>query len=197
MALLAKDVSALLSALGIQQASFVGHSMGGAIVQQICIDYPEKVKKAVICSSFAKVPYTSAMQIDTVIEMALAGVPEEFIFQTVLPWLFSSNCLAIKGNPEKIIKKMVNDPYPQKPEGYLGQGEALKNFDSTDKLSKIRCPCLIIVGEDDLYAPISCSKAMKEKIQMAQMKIVPHQGHMITEEIPEMLCNEIKAFLSS
>lgn len=195
--LMAKDLAVLLDTLGIKQAFFVGHSMGGAIVQQLCIDYPEKVKKAVLCSSFAKVPYPSAMQIDTVCEMALAGLPQPFIFQTVLPWLFSSSCLAMKGNAEKIIESMVNDPYPQKPEGYMGQGDALKRFDSTDKLSLIQCPCLILVGEDDLYTPLSCSKVLQEKIKMAQMKIVPHQGHMVNEEMPELLCHEIKAFLSS
>lgn len=195
--LMAKDTVELLNTLGIQEAFFLGHSMGGAIVQQICIDYPEKVKKAVLCSTASKIPFTSLMQIDTVSEMALAGVPMEFIFQVVLPRLFSSDCLEKKNNPEKIIEMMMKDPYPQLPEGYLGQGEALKTFNCTDKLSMIRCPTLIIVGEDDLYTPLSCSKELKEKIKMAQMKIVPHQGHMINEEMPELLCSEVKAFLSS
>ena len=137
------------------------------------------------------------MQIDTVSDMARAEVPREFIFQTILPWLFSSNCLEREGAQEHLIKAMINDPYPQKPEGYLGQGAALKSYNSIDQLAKIKNPCLILVGEDDLYTPISCSSLLKEKIKMAQMKIIPHQGHMITEEVPEVLCNEIKAFLTS
>lgn len=194
---MAKDTVELLNTLNIQEAHFLGHSMGGAIVQQICIDYPEKVKKAILCSTTSKFPFTSLMQIDTVAEMALAGVPMEFIFLVVLPRLFSSACLEKKDNPDKIIEIMLKDPFPQAPEGYLGQGEALKTFNATDKLSMIKAPCLILVGEDDLYTPVSCSNVLKEKIKMAQLKVVPQQGHMINEEIPELLCQEVKAFLAS
>jgi len=193
--MMTKDLALLLETLKIEKAYFFGHSMGGAIVEQYCINYPLQIEKAIICSSFAKVPYNALMQIDTIAEMALAGVPQEFIFQTVLPWLFSSKYLEQKNAPENIIKKMMNDPFPQKPEGYMGQGEALKHFDISNQLESIEAPCLIIVGEDDLYTPVSCSKVISEKIKKAQLKIIPQQGHMICEEIPEMLCNEIKAFL--
>jgi len=195
--MMAKDTTSLLDSLNIKEALFLGHSMGGAIALQISIDSPERVKKAIICSSFAKVPETSLMQIDIVSNMAEAGIPRELILQMVLPWHFSSKCLEASGAQEHLIKAMLKDPYPQKPEGFLGQGEALKSYNIVDKISQINCPFLIIVGEDDLYTPISCSKLLKEKIKMAQMKIIPHQGHMITEEVPELLCNEIKAFLTS
>ncbi|MEI8329272.1 MAG: alpha/beta hydrolase [Chlamydiia bacterium] len=197
MAMMAKDVAELLKTLGIKTGFFVGHSMGGAILQQLCIDYPELVKKAVICSSFAQLPYPCIMQMDAVSEMALAGVAPEFIFQTVLPGLFSSQCLSIEGNPEKIIQSMLHDPYLQKPEGYIGQVEALKAFNSTDNLSDIECPCLIVVGENDLCTPLSCSILLQTKIKMAQLKVIPQQGHMINEEVPDQLCQEIQAFLDS
>lgn len=194
---MASDISELMDMLSIKKAHFFGHSMGGAIVEQLAITFPEKVGKIILCSAFAKVPYAALMQIDIISQMAIAGVPIEFILQTVLPWQFSSSCLEMEGMPENIIKKILSDPYPQKPEGYLGQGEALKSFNVIDKLETITAPCLVLVGEEDLYTPVPCSRIIQEKIKMAQMKVIPHQGHMINEEMPDLICNEIKAFTLS
>ncbi|MCX6986942.1 MAG: alpha/beta hydrolase [Chlamydiae bacterium] len=196
MQMMAKDIAELLQTIGIETGFFVGHSMGGAILQQLCIDYPKMVKKAIICSSFAQVPYTSLMQIDSISQMAVGGVAPEFIFQSVLPGLFSSQFLSQNGNTEKVIQQMLHDPYPQQTEGFLGQAEALKNFNITNELGRIECPCLILVGENDLFTPVSYSKLLKEKIKMAHMKIIPQQGHMINEEVPDQLSKEIEAFFS-
>ena len=194
---MASDISALMDSLSIKRAHFFGHSMGGAIVQQLAVDHPDKINKIILCSSFAKVPFTALMQMDIVQQMLFAEVPIEFIMQSVLPWQFSCSCLETKGMPEKIITAMMSDPYPQKNEGFLGQGHALKTFNVIDKLEKITAPCLIIVGEEDLYTPPSSSKLMQEKIKMAQMKESPHQGHMISDELPDLLSQQIKAFVLS
>ena len=53
---MAKDTVGLLEALHWKQAYFVGHSMGTAIVQQICLDFPHVVQKGVLCAPFAKLP---------------------------------------------------------------------------------------------------------------------------------------------
>ena len=195
--MMAQDISELLSKLDIQKAYIVGHSMGGAIAQQLCIDYPQLVEKVIICSSFPKVPYTSLMQIDTILDMAKAEIPEEFIYRTVLPWLYSSTCLQNEKIQEHIIQKMINDPNQQQVEGFLGQAEALKSFDSAQDLSKIECPSLILTGEVDLYAPIGLSQEMKDKIKKAQLRVYPQQGHMIIEEIPDAIASDIVDFLSA
>jgi pimeloyl-ACP methyl ester carboxylesterase len=193
--LMADDVIALLEFLKIKKAHIAGHSMGGAIVQQVCLYSPHLVEKGVICSSFTKVPYTSLMQIDTILDMAKAEIPQEFIYRMVLPWLYSSACLQNKQTQEAIIEKMIHDPYPQQLEGFLGQAEALKSFNSQDIISKIETPVLILTGELDLYAPASLSEEMKNKIKKAQLKRYPQQGHMIIEEIPEIVAADMLAFL--
>ncbi|NDD58518.1 MAG: alpha/beta hydrolase [Chlamydiae bacterium] len=195
--MMSTDLSILMEHLHIPQACIVGHSMGGAIVQQFCADNPEKVKKAVICSSFCKVPYCSLMQIDTIIRMTELKVPKECIYRNVLPWLYSNQLLENPGFIEHVLNLMLHDPFPQNMDGFIGQGAALKSFNFTNQLHKIANPCLILVGENDLYAPVSSSLQLHQKITKAQMKIFPHQGHMINEEIPEQLCYEIKAFLAT
>ena len=50
---MAKDVLALMDAMGIDQAGLVGHSTGGAIGQHIALDQPERLSKLVLSCSWA------------------------------------------------------------------------------------------------------------------------------------------------
>ncbi len=49
---LADDLAALLDHLKIARADLIGYSMGGAVVMQTAIRHPDKVRKAVIISSY-------------------------------------------------------------------------------------------------------------------------------------------------
>src|SRR3546814_12483764 len=42
---------ALLDALGIERCLLVGHSMGGAIAQQLTLDQPQRVRRLVVANS--------------------------------------------------------------------------------------------------------------------------------------------------
>jgi pimeloyl-ACP methyl ester carboxylesterase len=109
----------------------------------------------------------------------------------------SSTLLENEQVQQVIIEKMINDPYPQKLEGFLGQAEALRTFNVQDAISKIENQALILTGDQDLYAPVFLSEEMKNKIKKAQLKIYPQQGHMIIEEIPEAIATDILAFLKN
>lgn len=49
---LADDVAGVLDHLMIQKSDVIGYSMGGAVAMQLAIRHPDKVRKAVILSSF-------------------------------------------------------------------------------------------------------------------------------------------------
>lgn len=57
---LCRDAIGLLDALGVAVAHFVGYSLGGAVVQQILIDYPGRVSSATLLASLP--PFGSAGQ---------------------------------------------------------------------------------------------------------------------------------------
>jgi pimeloyl-ACP methyl ester carboxylesterase len=53
MDLLAADLDALLTALDVQDAVVVGHSMGGAIAQVYAVRHPERVAGVVLLDTFS------------------------------------------------------------------------------------------------------------------------------------------------
>ena len=90
--MMADDVSDLLNKLNIQKTHVLGSSMGGMIAQELAINYPEKIDKLILCSTFSKP--------DFVMEDITKGIKE----------LISGDIKdIIEINPERIVfEKLFN-----------------------------------------------------------------------------------------
>src|SRR3990167_6161262 len=83
--MLARDTVELMRTLKMEKACILGHSMGSAIVQQICLDFPQAIEKGMLCASFTKVPEKSLMQIDVSAKLDKAGVRQGLILLDAFP----------------------------------------------------------------------------------------------------------------
>jgi pimeloyl-ACP methyl ester carboxylesterase len=67
--------------------------------------------------------------------------------------------------------------------------------DSTDLLSRITCPTLVIVGEDDQATPIAESQYIAQRIPGATFVTIPQAGHLSNFEEPAAFNQALKSFL--
>jgi len=80
-------------------------------------------------------------------------------------------------------------------EGYLGCVEAIRRLNYLDRLSEIKIPTLIMVGEDDPGTPVSASQAMYKKIFNSKLVIIPSARHLSNVEQPEVFNVTLLKFL--
>jgi 3-oxoadipate enol-lactonase len=59
----------------------------------------------------------------------------------------------------------------------------------------VRCPVLLITGEDDATAPPSVARMLADRISRARVKILPRCGHWPTVERPAEVNAEIRSFI--
>lgn len=71
----------------------------------------------------------------------------------------------------------------------------LKEVEYVDRLSEIKVPTLIVVGEHDESDP-KMSKEMHDKIARSQLVILPKSGHMTFVDQPEMFLNAVRDFVA-
>ena len=80
--------------------------------------------------------------------------------------------------PEALIRQAS-------PDGVIDALRAMaERRDSTMILPGIRCPVLIIAGEEDALIPAQESRAMSQAIPGARLDIIPHAGHLVNLEQP-------------
>ncbi len=144
---LGRDVLGLADALSISKFAFCGLSMGGAIGQWLALNAPDRLGGLVLANTSPqfrpRTNWESRMQ--TVSEKGMAGIAE-----VVMPRMFSSETLArgdVYANAVKSVLLGTN------PVGYSGCCAALRDFDCTQSVGKIRIPTLVITGDRDVSTP--------------------------------------------
>ena len=184
---MAADTIGLMNALGIDTAHIFGVSMGGLISQILLLDYPDRIKKAVLgCTTHGG---RHAVQAENEV-MALLGeaadpaIPAEKAVRRRVPILFAEQF--IRDEPEKLegfIRLSIRH-WPT-PEGASGQMKALSVFNSKRRLGEIRRPVLVITGDEDRMMPPENSRLLADAIPGSELYIVDGAGHSFYQEKPD------------
>ena len=177
------EVIMLLDHLKIENAVFVGSSMGGVISQMIGIKYPLRVRALVLVGTLAKAAwYGHATEIA---ETALAGGYQKGITGWFTPQ-----------SSEEHIKVALREG--SKTSQFFLRGVILQNpnWDIREEISAIRAPTLILVGKGDVNTtPVRESRIIHRKIPHSQMKIVSNSGHLVMLEQSEVFNRTVDEFL--
>lgn len=106
-----------------------------------------------------------------------------------------------------MVRPMTDDELAKYLEPWLGaEGQAafyrqIAQFDQrfTDEIEsrygEVRCPTLILWGEEDQWLPIEHGRRLSTLIPSARFRAVPRSGHLVQEDAPDMLIKAIDRFL--
>ncbi|HEY4889240.1 MAG TPA: alpha/beta hydrolase [Candidatus Dormibacteraeota bacterium] len=110
----------------------------------------------------------------------------------------------IRGATARTLSADELDPYMQPwlgPEGQAAFYRQISQFDQrfTDELAPryrdVRCPTLILWGEEDRWLPIEHGRRLSTLIPSAQFRPVSGSGHLMQEDAPQALIAAIESFL--
>jgi 3-oxoadipate enol-lactonase len=191
--LLGDDVIGLLDALNMNKVHFVGLSMGGMIGQGLALNYSHRLRSLALCDTASIVPAEAQPiwqeRIDKTREKGMEALLEETMGRWFTPSFLKQNSpmLAL------IRKQFLATPAS----GYIGCAEAIRKLNYLDRLSLIKMPTLIMVGEDDPGTPVSASEAMHERISNSKLVILPSARHLSNIEQKEVFNTALLTFLKN
>ena len=73
----------------------------------------------------------------------------------------------------------------------------LQRPDASALLAQIRCPALVLCGEEDSWAPAARHRDMAARIPGASLALIPECGHMCTLERPEAVTHAMKEWFAA
>ena len=190
--LLVEDVIGLLDALHINQVHYVGLSIGGMIGQGLALSHPHRLKSLALCDT-AAIVFPEAQPIwQERIHTARSKGMEAQVDETMERWFTPS--FRQKGSPMvEIIRKQILATSVQ---GYIGCAEAIRKLNTLNRLSEIKLPTLIMVGEEDPGTPVTASEAIHERISHSTLVVLPSARHLSNAEQPELFNATLLEFLS-
>lgn len=185
-------LKSLLDKLGVPHATFVGHSMGGGIVQRFAVAHPEMVDAVVLAASVSGDERVGRrMLLPAFVVKQLAPVMAQLIASRTLRGSFY--------DPSKLTDE-VRDEYtrPVRIRGSLDGLTAMMRQGAGDpplEMARITQPVLILSGAHDRIVPLSVGQHIRDRIPQARMVVIDKAGHLLLEEQPDECARAILDFM--
>lgn len=195
MELLFQDAALLIEHLHLGRVHFVGLSMGGFVGMRLAARRPDLVRSLVLCETSAdREPEENVLKYRALAQIArVLGV--RAVADRVMPILFGKSTLADPARRadvdawramlvanENSIWRAVN--------GVIDRVAILP------ELPQVKCPTLVVVGEEDTATPVARAERIWRAIDGARIVHVPGAGHSSTLEQPELVTRAIRGHVS-
>jgi 3-oxoadipate enol-lactonase len=189
--MLTDDLLGILDGLGIEEAHFVGLSMGGMIAMTFALAHPRRVRSLVLCDTSSRIPPEAAPVWEGRIKTAAEQGMEPLVEPTLQRWFTE----AFYKSNEAMMKRVGQMIRTTRPLGYIGCCHAIPKINLTNRLGAISCPVQIIVGEQDVGTPVAMSRAIQAAISGSELVIIPSASHLSNLEQPAIFNKALLGFL--
>ena len=185
---LADDAAALMDALELKDALFVGISIGGLVAQQLALVRPDLIRAAVLSNTGSKIGNRELwnQRISAIRDGGIEAIADPIIER----WLSASFRRDNKVETEAWKAMLVRTPAA----GYVSSCEALRDVDLTERASGIDLPALAIAGSEDGATPPELVKEAALRIQGARFELIDGVGHLPCVEAPEAFADLVIEF---
>ena len=174
--------------------ALAGHSMGGYIAFEIMRQAPERVAKLALLNTQARsdTPEATARR-RTMMARARGGE-----YRAMLDELFPGFVHPSR-REDATLRQLVYDMGEDVgAEAFVRQQEAIISWpDSRPVLATIKCPTLVLSGDEDNTIPNALSVEMGDNIHNAKLVILPNCGHLPQVEQPEATAKALVEWLRS
>ena len=177
---MARDVIALVQALGFAKIDLLGFSLGGFVAQDVVLKAPELVRRLVLTGT-GPAGGTGIDQVGAVSwPLMLKGLltlrdPKTYLFFTGT----ANGRQAAKAFLQRLKERRTDRDKGPTPGAFLRQLKAIKTWgrQAPQDLGSIRIPVLVANGDDDIMVPTVNSHELGRRIPGSQLVIYPDAGH--------------------
>jgi non-heme chloroperoxidase len=178
----AHDLARLIESLDWKNVTIAGLSMGGYQAMAFCRLYPELTASLVLCDTRANADTPEVLAGRQAFREAVMEKGSEEAAARMVPNFFAKETYA--SNPA-LIEKTRESIVRQTPEAISEAMRAIaERQDSTELLTEIACPALIICGMDDIVTPPEVATTMHALIPGSKLELIPEAGHLSNLDQP-------------
>ncbi|PSL52278.1 pimeloyl-ACP methyl ester carboxylesterase [Saccharothrix carnea] len=192
---MADALGSFLDAVGVERASLVGHSWGGAWSLSFVERHPQRVDRLVLLDSpgLDEEPASQTALFDVpVVGEAAVKLMRRTDFETSLRSAFAHR--------ERVDAEVVDETWAwlSRPERRAAFVDLVRNQDFgpiEQGLGGITARTLVVWGQDDRWLPASYAHEYGRRIPGAEVRVVPGAGHNVHEDDPARVSPILAEFL--
>ncbi len=180
------------NALGVREASLVGHSLGSLAALECAARYPERVRRLALLGPSVPMPVSDDL-------LAAAARNDHVAYELINGWSFAAGSqlggnqvpgMWMTGNALRLMERSRD--------GVLSNDLVACNryAHGLDAAARVRCPTLVIVGARDIMAPPRNAKALIAALPDVRTVTLPETGHSLMAERPDAVLDALRGFLA-
>jgi 2-hydroxy-6-oxo-6-(2'-aminophenyl)hexa-2,4-dienoate hydrolase len=187
-----RHLAAFIEALGLQEVSLVGNSMGGCTSLGVCMQRPELVHKLVLMGSAG----IKTSEIPKALGPLMSYDGTEPAMRKVIAALTNS-AFRIDDGMLRYRVELSNQPDALKALGAtMGWIKARHGlYYEEDEIRRVKTPTLVIAGKDDPIVTLAQNNEFLRLLDNSWGHFIPHSGHWVMIEHPEEFVAVTSQFL--
>jgi pimeloyl-ACP methyl ester carboxylesterase len=205
----AEFIQSFMDAAGIDEASFLGNSMGGYFTVRFALAFSERIKKIIFIGAPAGLDNRTPLPIRLLGIRGLNSILTAIMPKQSLEGTKSAFRQMISPNVDKLPHELFKCCYLGSllPGNDLSwrtllesvttmRGNGFKNkLDVTEAIKGIKNPILFLWGDKDGFAPISVGERTVSQMENATIRIIQNAGHQPWWDEPQICSKFIIEFL--
>jgi pimeloyl-ACP methyl ester carboxylesterase len=193
MAWFATSVVRVLDDLGLDRVDVLGFSFGGAVVQQLAHDHPQRVRRLVLCATTPGIPAVPGSPFALLAAASPLRYLDEQAGMFIVPWMAGGRTLR---EPDLMTREVVRRQLePPTWWGYLMQVTAITWWSAHLWLGALRMPTLVLHGDRDPLCPVVNARWLAGRIAGSTMVVLPGAGHLFLLDEPQRAAEIVRDFL--
>ena len=187
----ADELAALLDDVEVEASIVVGHSLGSMVAQRFAETYPERTRALVLVGGEAALSPEDRDILTTRAEV----IDERGLSAVVGSWL-NSVLAPVTRDTNPALAGLLRAMFLANDVGtYVQQAMALRDGDVRPEQGDIRCPTLLLVGDQDPVTPLAWQRAIQAAIPGSTVQVIPESAHMPMLESPAAFNVALREFL--
>jgi pimeloyl-ACP methyl ester carboxylesterase len=199
------DLESLLDRLGVQHCLVLGWSLGGILAMELALRFPQRVSGLILVATAAR-PWGNHPPISWE-DNLYTGVAA--ILNRLQPgWQWNIETFGKRSLFRYLIQQHTPSAYQYLAEdamsAYLKTSTAATNalntalksgYNRVADLNQIRCPSLVLAGEEDRHITVASSRETAQNLPKSQFLSYPNTAHLFPWEIPHQMLGDIDHWL--
>ena len=191
----AADLAALLDHLGIASTDALGYSQGGPVVQELALDYPQRVRSLVLSNTYAYNMTTMREKMEgRIVPLLLQLLGVRLFVKLVI----SQGLKKIPKEQAAWVANLIARTWGEAdPKSLTLAWREAMAFDSRERLKEIKCPTLIVAGSNDNAVPMHHATMLHDGIAGSKLAVIEGADHALMWAHPDQWLRTVSDFLDS
>ena len=189
----------VLDAAGVDQAVWVGNSMGGWLTWRAALSHPERVSRLVLIDA-------SGAQGGEKAEVYLAAkILSSSVVQKLSEYIMPRSMVEASIQDNYVDHSKISDQlidqywellrFPGNRAAIAHRFKTSREPEVWEQISNIKQPTLLLWGEQDVVTPFSNTKLFQQKLPQSKLVSYPNASHLPMEELPIEVAQDIDQWL--